>query len=386
MNSYLSRLLYSRRRIIVIATTGSTMAIGFTSRVESSDFFHLQTKSDDCIFDALHCTCDSSKSLNSLPQQQESRQNSIQKSMHPALSEVVRSPSLWSRLLAPFGILSLPRLLTPNDPAFKVSKRFLRKRQSDEEKMRKLVVEEVPKLTGDPDFEEKMSFLRHEIFQLAYGKGVTAQMRENFLIRYGCTGFNDIILSRLVGFCDTRGLVEIGAGHGQWQKALTDAYIDAHNKTRKREKFDFVLAYDNNSSLPLNTHIYNQYTRPHHDYFGYVHKVDSTADLSKILRSWACRGRALLMVYPPPGSMAIDTLTMYLDASPENDTLVYVGEGRGGANGDEAFFDCLENGGWILVDVLEVLRPPGDKGCEKLHILHKVKQIEDPLHLDGYGH
>jgi len=72
--------------------------------------------------------------------------------------------------------------------------------------------------------------------------------------------------------------------------------------------------------------------------------------------------------------MAIDALKMYTDAAPENDTLIYVGEGRGGANGDEALFDFLENGEWALADVLEVLRPPGDKGCEKLYVLHKMRQ------------
>lgn len=263
--------------------------------------------------------------------------------------------------------------MTPNDPAFKLSKRFLRKRQSDETKMRKLLSEDVPKLTGDPDFETKIAVLRDEIFQLAYGKGVTAQMREDFLIRYGCTGFNDVVLNRLVELCATRGVVEVGAGHGQWQKALTDAYNSVHNNTGKRKQFDFVLAYDNNSNLPLNTHIYNQYTRPHHDYFGTVQRVDSPEDLGKVLRSWACRGRALLMVYPPPGPMAIDTITTYTSASPDNDTLIYVGEGRGGANGDDAFFDFLETGGWMLIDILEVVRPPGDKGCEKLYILQKIR-------------
>ena len=239
--------------------------------------------------------------------------------------------------------------------------------------MRKLVTEDVPNLAGKPDFEDKIALLRKEIFQLAYGKGVTAQMREDFLIRYGCTGFNDAILSRLVELCSKRGIVEVGAGHGQWQKALTDAYNSTHDKTGNRRNFDFVLAYDNNSNLPLNTHIYNQYTRPHHEYFGAVKKLESMADLSGVLRSWQIRGRALLLVYPPPGSMAIETLSMYSNASPENDILIYVGEGRGGANANEEFFDFLENDGWILLDILAVLRPPGDKGCEQVYILQKPR-------------
>jgi len=372
MKSSLNSFLHSRRKLIVIASTTSALAIGFISRIDTSASLHGRSKSDHDGFNVSPCACDSTQDPPSLRWQQQKEEKSITVSARPELYAGVHSSSFWKRLLAPIGILSLPRPLTSNDPAFKVSKRFLQKRQIDEEKMRKLVTEDVPKLAGNPNFEEEIALLRQDIFRLAYGKGVTAQVREDFLIRYGCTGFNDVILCRLVELCTARGLVEIGAGHGQWQKALTDAYIAAHEKIGKREKFDFVLAYDNNASLPLNTHIYNQYTRPHHDYFGSVQKIDSTADLGRILRSWACRGRALLMVYPPPGSMAKETLEIYLEASPDNDTLIYVGEGRGGANGDEAFFDLLENGGWILIDILEVFRPPGDKGYEKLYILHRI--------------
>jgi hypothetical protein len=371
MNS-LHRLLYCHRTIIVTATTASIGAVGLITEKESSS--HHQ--SHYC------CACESSASASA--------------SFSTPLDITVHRPSLWARL----GIIShpLPRLLTPNDPAFKIPKRFFRQRQSNEERMRQLLTEKAPKIKrNDPEFEKKIGILREEIFQLAYGKGVTAQMREDFLIKCGCTGFNDDIINRLVELCATRGVVEIGAGHGQWEKALTDAYgrhmsdrsiITAKNneerlsskltpheqKTKKRTKrFDFVLAYDNNSNLPLNTHIYNQYTQPHHDYFGNVAILQSETDVSKVLRSWACRGRALLLVYPPPGQMAIDTVKTYIDAASENDTLIYVGEGRGGANGDDTLFDLLENGEWILIEVMDVVKPPGDKGCEKLYVLHHKK-------------
>lgn len=47
--------------------------------------------------------------------------------------------------------------------------------------------------------------------------------------------------------------------------------------------------------------------------------------------------RALLLVYPPPGPMARNCLEAY-----QGNVLFYVGEGRGGANGDAEFFDTLE--------------------------------------------
>ncbi len=358
MNSTLFRFLHSRRELFVIGLTGSTLAADYISRIaDSSDT--LRSNSHLAVFNASHCACESVKDKQKLQAQ-------------------IPSPSLWRRLLVPIGILPLPRLLTPKDPAFKLSKRFLRKRQNDDERMRKLVTEQGPKFANKASSEEQLASLQREIFEIAYGKGVTAQMREDFLIRYGCTGFNDSILKRVLDLCATRGLVEVGAGHGQWQRALNDAYNEAQDDTsnNQKRKFDFVLAYDDNSELPLNTHIYNQYTQPHHDHFGSVQKLESPGDLARVLRSWACRGRALLMVYPPPGPMAIDTLKLYAEASPENDTLIYVGEGRGGANGDETFFDFLESGEWILIDILDVTRPPGDKdkGCERLYILQKVRK------------
>lgn len=372
----------------MIGATTSTATIWLVATVDSPDSSHYhQRKADLVFYNLMPCACDddSTKPTNLLPQHQKQHQSQQKKQYTPELTRNSsytatnrRPPSLLNRVLVSIGIFSLPlpRPLTPNDPAFSISRKFLRKRQNDEEKMRKLVTEDAPKLRGDPDLEKKMASLRQEIFELAYGKGVTAQMREDFLIHYGCTGFRDEILDRLVELCAARGIVEVGAGHGQWQKALTDAYSREieHGNTGKRKNFDFCLAYDNNSNLPLNTHIYNQYTQPHHDHFGTVQKVESTIHVEKVLRSWACRGRALLMVYPPPGPMAIDTLKVYADASSDNDTLIYVGEGRGGANGDDAFFDFLENGEWILVDILEVLRPPGDKGCEKLYILYRTRR------------
>ena len=357
INSAVLRFLNSRRELFVIGLTSSTLAIDRLSNSTNESL--LQWNRELGLFGTSSCTCESSSEQKSFP--------------ILTRSELNLKVPIWRRLLAPVGVFPVPRVLTPNDPALKIPKRFLRQREIDDEKMRKISTE-FPKLQGSP--EEKLEKLRQEIFEVAYGKGVTPQMRENFVIRYGCTGYTEAILNRLIELCATRGLVEVGAGHGQWQRALTDAFVEAHGKPGNGKKFDFVLAYDDNSDLPLNTHIYNQYTKPHHDYFGSVQKLNSIADLAKVLRSWACRGRALLMVYPPPGSMAIDTLKMYSSASPENDTLIYVGEGRGGANGDDAFFDFLESGEWVLLEVLEVLRPPGDKskGCEKLYILQKIRE------------
>lgn len=282
----------------------------------------------------------------------------------------IQSPS-WIRkeVLARIGVpLPIPRVLTPADSALKLPKWCMARRNKDEERVIALL-HSAPTLNGD---REKMQKLGEQIFEVTYGKGVTPQIREDFLIKYGCTGWTEEVLSTIIDMCQTRGIVEIGAGHGQWARALVEAYAKRMQTTEKeRKRIDFVLAYDDMSNLPLNTHIYNQYTQPHHDHFGDVKKLESRTDTTKVLRSWACRGRALLLVYPSPGDTALSIVEEYVNVGPENDTIIYIGEGRGGANGNDAFFNFLESGEWILSKVLEVKSPPGNKGYEKVYMLQR---------------
>ena len=151
----------------------------------------------------------------------------------------------WVRkeVLARIGIpLPTPRILTKSDPTMKLSKRLLDRRRKDEIRMMKLL-EEAPALKGDT---EKLKELGERIFEVTYGKGVTAQIREDFLLRYGCTGWTDEILKTIVTLCESRGIVEMGAGHGQWARALSNLYDESHfpDEGKKKKRFDFVLAYD----------------------------------------------------------------------------------------------------------------------------------------------
>jgi len=279
------------------------------------------------------------------------------------------------RILSPIGIpLPIPRVLTKDDPALKLPSQCLRRRQNDEMKMR-LILEKASTIRSNP---ERMKALSEELVEVTYGKGVTAQQREDFLIQYGCTGWTDEILEGILKIARSRGIVEIGAGHGQWARALNEAYSSSTATTtttssgKGRKQFDFVLAYDDNSNLPLNTHIYNPYTKPHHEYFGTVRKLENRTQMVKVLQSWTCRGRILLLVYPPPNDMATHVVSAYVNAAPEdNDTVIFVGEGRGGANGDDSLFDYFENGEWELLKEMNVRRPPGDKGYEKLFVLRR---------------
>ena len=313
----------------------------------------------------------------------------------------------WMRrhILYPLGVMRLPtpRLITSSsDPSLQLPKSALRQRQKDEQQIRLLLekAQQQQQQQQQNKNDTTVEQLSTQVFELLYGKGVTPQIREDFLIRYGCSGWTCEIVDTLLTVCKNRGIVEIGAGHGQWSRILNDAYNNNQNNKEKKgeqetannasksttsnksttstskKQFDFVLAYDDQSNLPLNTHIYNQYTQPHHDYFGTVRKIGSDGQdkqlaLEKIFRSWTCRGRALLLVYPPPGPMAANVLQTYIRAGPENDMLIYVGEGRDGANGDNEFFDVLTCGDWMLVKEMDVLRPPGNKGYEKLFIFRK---------------
>jgi hypothetical protein len=173
-----------------------------------------------------------------------------------------------------------------------------------------------------------------------------------------------------------RGVVEIGAGNGQWARALMDRYKEssAGQDLYRKKKFDFVLAYDDQSDLPLDQTVFNKKTKIHHDYF--YNKVQRCgADFSNTLRKFECRGRILLLVYPPPGPMAFQAVDQYISASPMNDTVIFVGEGRGGANANNDLFDLFENGEWVLTNVMNVI-PLGSKGYEKLFILKRRIQEE----------
>lgn len=297
--------------------------------------------------------------------------------------------------------LSLPRLVSKGDPDLTLPAGLRRSREKDERKVRDLQVQVAEAIrqqdssrTPDSDRKAQVGALLRRTYEILYGLGVTPRDRQLFLERYGCTGYTDEVLDAIVEVAgDERGIVEIGAGNGQWARALTDRHIGITGKERQRKKkkksFDFVLAYDDMSALPLNPQIYHKRTKPHHDYFYDEVRPCGSDDLASVLRRWECRGRVLLLVYPSPPSpqhggkkrcMSADALGAYVDASPLNDTVVYVGEGRGGANAGDGFFDILEGGGrgsddaWVLLSVLPV-KPFGSKGYEKMYVFKRIVAV-----------
>lgn len=154
--------------------------------------------------------------------------------------------------------------------------------------------------------------------------------REKFLEEYGCVAWSDEIMRKLSSLGK---IVEIGAGHGQWQRELAQNWGAD------------ILAFDVGSRLPL----------PRNPLKGQVH----TGDERMLLKY---PERTLLLVYPPPG-LALSCLQIY-----KGEVLVYVGEGEGGVNGTEAFFKELRKG-WVLEETLEVQNFP--KCFEKVYIVRR---------------
>ena len=130
------------------------------------------------------------------------------------------------------------------------------------------------------------------------------------------------------------------------------------------------------STLPLSPIIYHKKTKPAHQYF--YSNVYKSSHL-RALQSWESRGRVLLLVFPPDGSMAEETVKEYIRVDPErNDTVVYVGEGRGGANANDDFFDIFLDGSWSLVYESTIIgtdiQGSSDKSFEKCFCFQRIKK------------
>mmetsp|Transcript_13075 Transcript_13075/g.24220 ORF Transcript_13075/g.24220 Transcript_13075/m.24220 type:complete len:341 (-) Transcript_13075:76-1098(-) len=162
--------------------------------------------------------------------------------------------------------------------------------------------------------------------------------REDYLQNYGCIKWSEDAMKVI---SELGPIVELGAGNGQWAEELASAW-----------KVD-IVAYDNMSHLPVH---------PDHvpkDHRGNVLEGDET----KLKQH---EDRALLLVCPPPTNMATQSLKYY-----KGSTIIFVGEGRGGAHADDAFFNELERN-WKVVQVVDV--DPFPECYERCFILERRKK------------
>ena len=330
---------------------------------------------------------------------------------HPHKTISKKDPSWLRRAAYRLGLsnkLPLPRRVRRDDPdLMQFNRKLRRQRQSDAARLPTLQRDLAAAVQARDTV--RAQTLVAAIYQTLYGhdgtttkQPVTPQTRQAFLERFGCTGWNADILATLGALGDGRGFVEVGAGHGQWARALSDwrsrryqealqryeQAVQENDPTATRPTVPhprtFVKAYDNGSRLPLNPQIYHN-TVPQSRYFG---QVLPCHDVGGILSQWEHRHRILLLVYPPPveeptnndgdrndknndnatNDLAWTALQAYTAVG--GDTLVYVGEPKGGANASDAFFDALVADEWILTHVLPGV-PCGDKGAEKVFILQR---------------
>jgi len=250
-------------------------------------------------------------------------------------------------------------------------KRGLRERLADEQKLAR-IQKEIMTCVKSND-RQCIELSMQKVNGVLYGEGVTMQAREEFLVKYGCTPYCDEILDGILSF--GRPIIDIGAGNGQWSRALSDRANSNAKELHAAIATDFVVAYDDASAIPLNTDIYHKHTQPARDYFYKdVQKMDGV-NAVKLIKN---RGRILLLVYPPPGPMAVEVVKNYAQFA-ENDVVIFVGEGNGGANGNEELFEYWkgvdERGhGWVLLESMDVPAVEGGgKGFEKVFIFKKVK-------------
>ena len=316
------------------------------------------------------------------------------------------APSSWRQALYAWNLwphyylpAPLPRRLVGHDPAWTLTARQIQQRARDELRQREILekimfvahnntppntVTTSSNMSGRDEWirrQQQQQAWQKEWLDTVYGPGVTLKDRQAFLERYGCTGWTDKVIDALMELGSSScncGFVEIGAGNGQWARVLTDRYKQQQAesaRTKNKKQFDFVLAYDNASRLPLNPEIYHSQTRPAHEHFYDKVQPLHANSVEATVKQWQCRGRVLLLVYPPPDSdMAVEAVRSYDQVN--GHTIVYVGEGRGGANANDAFFDYLEechdneNYHWILDRVMEG-KSFGTKGYEKVYVLKK---------------
>ena len=273
---------------------------------------------------------------------------------------------------------SLPRPLMPKDVAFDWPelREGLKKRKETEMKLMSLQ-SEVRALAfsnqSRDDRNKAAEKLADKIASIAYGAGITANMRQEYLLKYGCTAWTDELMKILLDLGKGRGFVEVGCGNGQWARQLVD--LNAKQASSRNDVHEFVIAYDDYTSLPLHPNLIesNQELRrkSSESFYSDVKRGNHLKAFEK--ENFSSRGRILLLVYPDPSSMAKDTLESYVNQDPLNDTVVYIGEGRNGANADEEFFNTLEfqdgQKRWVLERIIK-LNPFGN-GYERAFVFRR---------------
>lgn len=128
-------------------------------------------------------------------------------------SNEYKKPTMTHHILHRFfrRDLPTPRLLMPSDPIFQSTefKKCLKMRNADEKQLGHIQKELISCVQAKDRqcVEAKMQ----QVNEVLYGKGVTMQSREEFLVKYGCTPYDDNILDKILSL--DRPIIDIG---GEW--------------------------------------------------------------------------------------------------------------------------------------------------------------------------
>ncbi len=104
--------------------------------------------------------------------------------------------------------LPTPRLLSPSDPIFQSSemKRCLEKRKADEKSLAGIQKDLIACAQARDRVCIELNM--QKVNEVLYGEGVTMQAREEFLVKYGCTPYDDDILDKILSF--DRPIMDVG--------------------------------------------------------------------------------------------------------------------------------------------------------------------------------
>ena len=180
-----------------------------------------------------------------------------------------------------------------------------------------------------------------ETAALTWGSEEGQKRRAEFVERFGCVGWTDAALEEIAKHSP---IVEMGAGRGQWQRALAERGVD-------------VLAYDDGSAVP------GANERRRGDARSEFRGVARRGDETRLRSFWVRRANRTLLVVYPEGDLLVKCLENY-----DGPVVLFVGEGRGGVNGAAETFDYVEKR--FDVEKTVPVTPFGD-GHEKLWVLRR---------------
>lgn len=189
------------------------------------------------------------------------------------------------------------------------------------------------------ELDEQMASFNDEVelstHRIIYGGINPPDARRKYEAEYGNCRYTPKAIETIK---ELSPLVEINAGTGHWQRALSSAGVT-------------VVAFDRWAA--------NKDVPPSMSPVGDVLPGDERS-----IRQH--RDKTLLLVYPPPGETASRCLREY-----QGDVFVYVGEGRGGANANDGFFDTLD-AEWEATKILKL--KPFAQCFERLFVMRRKPQ------------